>query len=94
MRQPQHDRDRLAQILASANIRSVPEGADGLAVHGSDTTAVGEIAFVNQIQLRELTARTASLEEAFLELTSEGQEFAAHRPVIPPPAAGGQGGTR
>jgi len=53
----------------------VPEGADGLAVATSDTDRVGDTAFRAGVGVRELTRRTASLEEAFLELTSDEQQF-------------------
>ena len=35
----------------------------------------GEIAFTNGIALSELSPRTASLEQVFLELTESGQEY-------------------
>ncbi len=70
------DRDRLLEALRVDGVAAVAEGQDGLSVQGAATDRVGEIAFRNQIQLRELSARTASLEEVFLELTNEGQEFA------------------
>lgn len=70
------DRDRLLEALRIDGVSATAEDQDGLAVQGAATERVGEIAFRNQIQLRELSARTASLEEVFLELTNEGQEFA------------------
>jgi ABC-2 type transport system ATP-binding protein len=53
----------------------VLEGEDGLAVVTADTDRVGDLAFRAGIGVRELTRRTASLEEAFLELTSGDQQF-------------------
>jgi ABC-2 type transport system ATP-binding protein len=50
------------------------EGA-GLAVNGVTTDQIGDIAFRNGIALAELSKRTASLEQAFLELTESGQEY-------------------
>jgi ABC-2 type transport system ATP-binding protein len=70
------DRDRLAEALRSQGIDAVPEGVDGLAVVTADTDLVGDLAFRSGIGVRELTRRTASLEEAFLELTSDQQQFA------------------
>jgi len=52
-----------------------PQPPDGLAVTGLSTDQIGDIAFRHQVPLAELTKRTASLEQAFLELTESGQEF-------------------
>ncbi|CAB4923965.1 unannotated protein [freshwater metagenome] len=65
----------LAVALAAEGITAVPEGADGLSVASSDTDRIGDIAFRAGIGLRELARRTASLEDAFLELTSGDQQF-------------------
>ena len=65
----------LASTLLAAGVAAVPEGADGLAVATSDTDLVGDAAFRAGVAVRELTRRTASLEEAFLELTSDQQQF-------------------
>jgi ABC-2 type transport system ATP-binding protein len=69
------DPTALAAALAAEGIAAVVEGADGLAVTGADTDRVGDLAFRSGIGVRELTRRTASLEDAFLELTSGDQEF-------------------
>jgi ABC-2 type transport system ATP-binding protein len=65
----------LAAALAAEGVVAVAEGADGLAVHTADTDRVGDVAFRAGVAVRELTRRTASLEEAFLELTSDQQQF-------------------
>jgi ABC-2 type transport system ATP-binding protein len=65
----------LAAALAAEGIGSVREGADGLVITTADTDRVGDVAFRAGVALRELTRRTASLEEAFLELTSDQQQF-------------------
>ncbi len=70
------DRDRLLAALVAEGLAAAVEGDDGLAVSSPDTDRVGDVAFRAGVQVRELTRRTASLEEAFLELTSEGQQFA------------------
>ena len=69
------DPTALAAALAAEGVASVVEGPDGLAVTGADTDRVGDVAFRSGIAVRELTRRTASLEDAFLELTSGEQEF-------------------
>ena len=70
------DPDRLMEALAAEGLVAVREGDDGLAVTTADTDRVGDVAFRAGLGVRELTARTASLEQAFLELTSEGQQYA------------------
>lgn len=47
----------------------------GLSVLGLDTDTVGHIAFESGLRVFELSERRASLETAFLELTSNAQEF-------------------
>jgi ABC-2 type transport system ATP-binding protein len=69
------DPQALAAALAAEGLAAVVEGPDGLAVTTSDTDRVGDIAFRAGVGVRELTRRTASLEEAFLELTSGDQQF-------------------
>ena len=65
----------LAALLREQGLKAVVEGADGLAITGAETDRIGEVAFTAGIAVRELTRRTASLEEAFLELTSGDQQF-------------------
>ncbi len=67
--------EALAVALAAEGLAAVAEGADGLAVATNDTDRVGDIAWRAGVGVRELTRRTASLEEAFLELTSDDQQF-------------------
>jgi ABC-2 type transport system ATP-binding protein len=57
---------------------SVEPGTDGdLAVSGLEADRIGELAAANGIVLHELTPQKASLEEAFMELTSDSVEFQA-----------------
>ena len=65
----------LAAALAAEGVVAVAEGPDGLAVQTADTDHVGDLAFRAGVTVRELTRRTASLEEAFLELTNDQQQF-------------------
>ena len=44
---------------------------------GLDAAAIGEMAAANAIVLHELTPQKASLEEAFMELTSDSVEYHA-----------------
>ena len=70
------DIETLNLALTGQGISAVREGDDGLSVIGVDTRTVGEIAHDQQVRIWELSTRTASLEQAFLELTSESQEYA------------------
>lgn len=74
VRSPQVEQlvEALRTEIDPASIRV--EGA-GLAVNGVTTDQIGDIAFRNGIALAELSKRTASLEQAFLELTESGQEY-------------------
>jgi ABC-2 type transport system ATP-binding protein len=47
----------------------------GLAVTGVKTDEIGNLAFAAGVPVLELTSRNASLEEAFLELTADSQEY-------------------
>jgi ABC-2 type transport system ATP-binding protein len=53
-------------------------GAAALTVTGMDAARVGELAASASIVLHELTPRLGSLEEAFMELTADSQEFGVH----------------
>jgi ABC-2 type transport system ATP-binding protein len=70
----------------SARLRAagaaVENGTDGdLTVSGLDAPGIGELAAANGIVLHELTPQKASLEEAFMELTSDSVEFQAKEAV-------------
>ena len=64
------DAGRLTMLLADAGASVRPEGDDLLTVTGLTTDQISELAFRHQVQLRELTARTGSLEDAFMKLTA------------------------
>ena len=49
--------------------------ADALAITGVAQAEVGDVAFAHGVVLHELLTQTASLEEAFLELTGGAEEF-------------------
>jgi ABC-2 type transport system ATP-binding protein len=69
------DASRLQELLAGPEVTIEP-GQDGaLDVIGLTAEQVGEAAAANGIVLHELTPQQASLEEAFMELTSEDVEF-------------------
>ncbi|MEU6823498.1 ATP-binding cassette domain-containing protein [Streptomyces atriruber] len=62
--------------LLTAEGASVGTDGDGrLVVSGLDASRVGELALRHRVLLHELTTRTASLEEAFMELTADSLEY-------------------
>ena len=83
---------RLTELIAEAGGKAVPggpakpgdpaagNGAELLTVTGLQAARVGEIAAHASIVLHELTP-VASLEEAFMELTSDSLEFGQHGPA-------------
>ena len=50
--------------------------ATALTVTGATADRVGDLAYELGVRLHELTARTASLEQAFMELTADSVEYA------------------
>jgi len=71
VRSPQAD--RLREALAGDGI-AVTEASGALFAQGTTSERVGEIAAAGGIVLHELRLEQSSLEEVFLELTSEKQE--------------------
>ncbi len=69
------DREALLTGLVAAGVRAVPEGPDAVAVTGATPSAVGLTAFATGVPVLELSARRASLEQVFLELTQDGEQF-------------------
>jgi ABC-2 type transport system ATP-binding protein len=69
VRSPQGD--RLRELLAAAGLEatSVPDGA--LFVPNATAAQVGELAAASGVVLHELVQETATLEQAFLELTGQ-----------------------
>jgi ABC-2 type transport system ATP-binding protein len=59
---------------------TVHRDAGALAVTGLTATRIGELAMDHRILLHELTTRTASLEQAFMELTADSVEYLAGDP--------------
>ena len=69
-------RDTLVTVLNGSGLTWEVEGDDALTVRGTTTDKVGQLCFAAGIPLLELTSRVASLEEAFLEMTTTEQQFA------------------
>ncbi|GAA3477376.1 hypothetical protein GCM10018966_019060 [Streptomyces yanii] len=67
----------LTGVLTAAGAVVHP-GDDGtLTVTGTDAARIGELALEHRLLLKELTTRTASPEEAFMELTADSVEYLA-----------------
>ena len=67
----------LEKALRAAKIKYEKEGS-GLNVMSTKTDVVGKLANAAKVIVLELTAQTASLEQAFLELTEGTAEYEAH----------------
>jgi ABC-2 type transport system ATP-binding protein len=62
---------RLREALSRAQIPTTPSNEHALLVHGTTSDRVGDIAFAARIPIHELASEASSLEDVFLELTSE-----------------------
>ncbi|MFC5754081.1 ABC transporter ATP-binding protein [Actinomadura rugatobispora] len=67
----------LSAVLVAAGA-TVDAGAGGeLSVHGLEVDAIGDLAAAEGIPLYEVTPRSASLEDAYMELTAGSTEYRA-----------------
>ncbi|RFU39063.1 hypothetical protein DZF91_24390, partial [Actinomadura logoneensis] len=66
---------RLVPPLTAAGAVVAADGPGLLTVTGLAAAEVGELAFRHHVVLHELTARHASLEEAFMELTADHAQY-------------------
>jgi ABC-2 type transport system ATP-binding protein len=67
----------LESLLAGPDVTVRREGNDVLEVTGLSSDAIGELATSKRLVLHELTPLGASLEEAFMQLTSDTVEYHA-----------------
>ncbi|MFF7457180.1 ABC transporter ATP-binding protein [Kitasatospora sp. NPDC008115] len=73
--------EALAAVLTAAGGTVSPgDGAGALAVTGLDAARIGALALDHRIPLLELTARTPSLEDAFMALTADRVDHPAGGP--------------
>jgi ABC-2 type transport system ATP-binding protein len=87
VRSPSPDRLRDLLIKAGASITAAPEDAtapgaadaDLLYFSGMTSAEIGDVAAAQGVALHELTPVSASLEEAFMALTSESVEYGGDR---------------
>jgi ABC-2 type transport system ATP-binding protein len=65
------ERAMLQQALQQARIESTAFDEQGLLVHGVSREKVGDLAFAAHVPIHELAVDSSSLEDIFLQLTSE-----------------------
>jgi ABC-2 type transport system ATP-binding protein len=70
-------RDELARILAEQGLNAAPVDNDGLEVSGASAASLGELAFAHGIVVHELATQAATLEEAYMQLTTGEVEYTA-----------------
>ena len=70
----------LAGLLTARGAAVTPEDDGGLAVAGLDAPAIGDLAAEYGIAVHELVPRHASLEQAYLDITSDSVEYRAANP--------------
>jgi ABC-2 type transport system ATP-binding protein len=69
----------LSELLVAAGATVLGEPDGGLSVTGVDAARIADLALRNQIPVHELTPRSASLEDAYLELTESSVEYRTAR---------------
>jgi ABC-2 type transport system ATP-binding protein len=73
--------DELAELMTAGGAIVKREDDGGLAVTGLDAPAIGDLAASRGIAVHALIPRTASLEDAYLDLTGESVDFRAAGPA-------------
>ena len=73
--------DVLATALRAAGAGVATRGDGGMLVTGLDAARVGDIALQAEVAVHELSPVQASLEEVFMELTSEMVDYHGHAPA-------------
>ena len=68
---------KLEKLLSQKSLQFITADG-GLEVTGTKTDTVGKLAYDAGVSVLELTARNASLEDVFLELTEGKEEYQAH----------------
>lgn len=71
--------NKLKTILAGKSFNSIQKNG-GLEITGAKTDDVGRLAHSGDIEILELTSQNASLEDVFLDLTENKEEFQAQSP--------------
>lgn len=71
------DTDVLPELLTGEGATVRPDGDGPYTVTGLPADRIGELAFAHRVRLYELSPHSASLEEAFMELTQDSVEYSA-----------------
>jgi ABC-2 type transport system ATP-binding protein len=80
----------LVRLAAAAGGVVRDDGEGQLLVRGLDAEHLGDLAFEHDIRLHELTPVSASLEQAFMDLTAASVEYRAGRPAGSGPGPAGR----
>jgi ABC-2 type transport system ATP-binding protein len=75
--------EKLTEVVTADGGLVQASGNGALTVTKLDAPRIGELAAGAQIVLHELTPQLASLEEAFMELTSDSVEYGGRAPATP-----------
>jgi ABC-2 type transport system ATP-binding protein len=81
------DNDALASALDTRAARVIRESDGALRVTSVSSEAIGEIARSRGVTLQELSTHHASLEQRYMELTSDAVDFHTNNARSPAPAA-------
>jgi ABC-2 type transport system ATP-binding protein len=73
---------RLAALLTAAGASVTSEDDGGILVTGSSPEAIGDAALAAGIALHELSPQQASLEDVFMELTSDAVDYHGSTDVV------------
>jgi len=73
--------ERLADVLRAGGAQVSKREDGALLVTGADASRIGDVALAEGLALHELSPVQASLEEVFMELTSDMVDFHGHTPV-------------
>jgi ABC-2 type transport system ATP-binding protein len=79
--------DQLVRAVTAKGATTSTDDDGSIEVRGMSTEQIGDLAFGEGIRLHELTTVRASLEEAFMELTSDSVEYHADAATGRGPAA-------
>jgi ABC-2 type transport system ATP-binding protein len=69
------DFDALSRRLSERGVTVEPGAEDELIAHGTTVASVGDLAYELGVRLHGLTEQTASLEQAYMELTAGSVEY-------------------
>ena len=74
----------MVSALSKAGVRPTVAEDGGIVVTGLPSAQIGEIAARSSLTLHELTPIRASLEDAFMDLTSDSVEYRSRKPELVP----------